>query len=86
MNLDRARYETALGQAHRAIYNAHSWADSMNDEGAREDLYQMMTLLQSMLEDSLRSRKRTTVRPLSGQTTVDEQIRAARMDCTRTQA
>lgn len=55
---DRARYESELARAHRAIFNARNTALDMNDISAEQDLDQLLREVTRLAQDSLRPHKR----------------------------
>lgn len=63
---DRARMETQLAVAHRALYRAQRAAENMQDEGAAHDLEQMIWGVTAIAEASL-DRKRRPKGVLKGQ-------------------
>jgi len=62
---DRARYESALARAHKALYQAQESAEAMGDDGAAEDLRSLLRHVGVLAESSLRGKVR---KPIPGQT------------------
>jgi hypothetical protein len=55
-NSTRARYEFALAAAHRQLFNASQRADEMHDEGAGDDLAQLLREVSRLADASLRDK------------------------------
>lgn len=55
---DRARMETQLAVAHRALYRAQQAAENMQDEGAAHDLQQLLWGVTAIAEASLGNARR----------------------------
>lgn len=55
-NSTRARYEFALAAAHRQLFNASQRADELHDEGAGDDLAQLLREVSRLAEASLRDK------------------------------
>jgi hypothetical protein len=53
---DRAKYETRLASAHRALFYATAQAEQMGDDGAAEDLRQIAREIQRLAEASLKGK------------------------------
>lgn len=53
---DRARMEAALARAHRGLAAAREAAQSLGDEGAEHDIYQVEREVVRIAEGSLRGR------------------------------
>ena len=52
---DRARLESALSRAHRALYDAQQQAELLGDVSGHDCLYDLMTVVGSLMERSLSS-------------------------------
>jgi hypothetical protein len=68
---NRARYEEHLSRAHRAIWAAQKAAERLGDEGAEQDLSQLLREVSRLATASLSGKARRLSRP-SGQMTVEE--------------
>lgn len=55
---DRARYETELSKAHRALYNAERLATELNDDGAAQDCGSLTREITRLAQDSLGPKRR----------------------------
>lgn len=51
---DRARLESALARAHRALFDASTAAEALNEFGTEEDLRQIMQEVTRLSEASLK--------------------------------
>lgn len=54
----RSTYEQALSVAHRALWRASQRAEEHGDEGAVEDLAQVMQAVSVLMSDSLKNKRR----------------------------
>lgn len=63
----RARYEATLARAHRAVWIAVQAAAELGDDGAEQDLTEIMKHLSSMANDSLKGK----VKVMKGQLKLD---------------
>lgn len=54
----RSNYEQALSVAHRALWRASQHAEEHGDEGAVEDLVEMMQFVSVLMNDSLKNKRR----------------------------
>jgi len=69
----RARYEAALGRAHRALWIAGCIAGEMGDHGAEEDLEQLLREVTRIAEGSLKgSARRAKSQQIAGQTSLTD--------------
>lgn len=55
---NRARYESCLARAHRALNDAYMALDSLTDPGAEEDTLALRGEVARLLEDSVNGKKR----------------------------
>lgn len=66
-----ARYESKLGRAHRALWEAHSAAEQLQLEGAASDLEMLLRELTRIGEGALSRRPGRSVGPqIPGQTSI----------------
>lgn len=56
------RCEQSLANAHRALWYAHKWAESMSDQGLADDIYQITLEVFRVQESLLKSARRRQVR------------------------
>lgn len=79
MHADRAKYEVQLGRARQALTLANNLAVNMGDEGASEDLTQMVIHMTTLMTESMSQkpgrRKRLVLE--QRQTTIDEMLQAS---------
>lgn len=69
---DRAQYETELSRARRSLMHAQGLADRLNDYGASEDLLALCMHLTTLMDSSLRSKRRPQ---RTAQLDLEEQLR-----------
>lgn len=67
-SLARAKYESELARAHRALWNAKEQAINLNDQGAVNECEALLLSVTQLAQDSLSGRKRAhrAQRPLPG--------------------
>jgi len=56
--IQRARMETHLASAHKALWRAHAAAEAMGSEGDEHDIFQLLEEVRRLSEASLRDRLR----------------------------
>lgn len=61
---NRARFESQLAIAHRALFNAGEAAEALNEQGALDDLIQLLGEVTRIADDSASGRKRRPSRHL----------------------
>jgi hypothetical protein len=57
-NANRARYESSLARAHRALYYAQEAAEELRDPGAADDCAQILREISRLADASLKGKAR----------------------------
>lgn len=70
-SIKRSTYEANLAVAHRALWRAQINADDLGDQGAADDLTEILKHVSVLAQDSLKGNHRATV-PSRAQLTLQE--------------